>query len=62
MFPARNRSLQANPIPTIDLHGLLTAEAVTVTAQPETAGSVFVVLVVVLLDALLIGLVFLLVA
>lgn len=33
MFPARNRSLQANPIPTIDLHGLLTSEAVIKTEK-----------------------------
>ncbi|KAK0485725.1 hypothetical protein IW261DRAFT_1329834 [Armillaria novae-zelandiae] len=33
MFPARNRSLQANPVPTIDLHGLLTSEAVIKTEK-----------------------------
>ncbi|PBK91405.1 hypothetical protein ARMGADRAFT_200422 [Armillaria gallica] len=32
-YHSRNRSLQANPIPTIDLHGLLTAEAVIKTEK-----------------------------
>ncbi|KAK0455058.1 hypothetical protein EV421DRAFT_1896946 [Armillaria borealis] len=32
-YHSRNRSLQANPIPTIDLHGLLTSEAVIKTEK-----------------------------